>query len=182
MTRLTRSDLRGRSQTVLGLIDPAELGSTLMHEHIICDITRPKLAATGVEGDEIDICNCWQINYGQKTSALKYKLNQVDIATREIADMVEAGGRTIVELTCGGLKPKPTELADISRATGAHIVMGCGHYVHEFQDPKNHTRTVDDFAAEMIAQVLEGAWDTGIRAGMIGEIGCQAPWTELERR
>jgi phosphotriesterase-related protein len=83
MTRLSRSDLKGRSQTVLGLIDPAQLGSTLMHEHIICDITPPKLAATGVEGDEIDICNCWQINYGQKTSALKYKLNQADIATRE---------------------------------------------------------------------------------------------------
>ena len=76
MTRLARSDLKGRSQTVLGLIDPAELGSTLMHEHIICDITPPKLAATGVEGDEIDICNCWQINYGQKTSALKYKLTR----------------------------------------------------------------------------------------------------------
>ena len=34
----------------------------------------------------------------------------------------------------------------------------------------------------MIGQVLEGAWDTNIRAGIIGEIGCQAPWTELERR
>ena len=153
-----------------------------MHEHIICDITPPKLAARGVEGDEIDICNCWQINYGQKTSALKYKLNQADIATREIQEMVAAGGRTVVELTCGGLKPRPGSLADISRATGAHIVMGCGHYVHDFQDKRNHTRTVDDFAAEMVGQVLEGAWDTDIRAGMIGEIGCQAPWTELERR
>jgi len=96
--------------------------------------------------------------------------------------MVAAGGRTVVELTCGGLKPRPGSLADISRAAGAHIVMGCGHYVHDFQDKRNHTRTVDDFAAEMIGQVLEGAWDTDIRAGMIGEIGCQAPWTELERR
>ena len=60
--------------------------------------------------------------------------------------------------------------------------MGCGHYVHDFQDKRDHTRTVDDFAGEMIGQVLEGAWDTDIRAGMIGEIGCQAPWTELERR
>jgi phosphotriesterase-related protein len=30
--------------------------------------------------------------------------------------------------------------------------------------------------------VTEGAWGTDVRAGMIGEIGCQAPWTELERR
>src|SRR5262249_37560111 len=103
-------------------------------------------------------------------------------ATSEIAALVAAGGRTVVELTCGGLKPKPADLAGISRATGAHIVMGCGHYVDEFQDETNRARTVDDFAGEMIAQLLEGAWGTDIRAGIIGEIGCQAPWTELERR
>ncbi len=182
MARLDRSQLKGRAQTVLGLIDPALLGSTLMHEHIICDITPPRLAATGVEGDEIDICNCWQINYGQKTSALKYKLNQADIATREVREMVAAGGRTIVDLTCGGLKPNPRSLVDIAKASGAHIVMGCGHYVHDYQDRRNHDRTIEDFAEEMIAQVTEGAWGTDVRAGMIGEIGCQAPWTELERR
>src|SRR5262245_48388849 len=106
MARLNRSELKGSAQTVLGVIDPDELGSKLKHEHIICDITPTKLAATGVEGDEIDICNCWQINYGQKTSALKYKLDQADIATREIQEMVAAGGRTVVELTCGGLRPR----------------------------------------------------------------------------
>jgi phosphotriesterase-related protein len=61
-------------------------------------------------------------------------------------------------------------------------VDGSSRDVHDFQDKRNHTRTIDDFAAEMIGQVLEGAWDTDTRAGMIGEVGCQAPWTELERR
>jgi phosphotriesterase-related protein len=182
MARLDRTALKGRAQTVLGLLDPSELGPTLMHEHVICDITPPKLAATGVEGDEIDICNCWQINYGQKTSALKFKLNQGDIAVKELREMVAAGGRTIVELTSGGLKPDPATLADISRKSGAQLVMGCGHYVDDFQDKRNRDRSVEDFAAEMVAQVFEGAWGTNIRAGMIGEIGCQAPWTKLERR
>ena len=27
-----------------------------------------------------------------------------------------------------------------------------------------------------------GAWGTEVRAGMIGEIGCQSPWTDLEKR
>ena len=182
MSKLDRSALKGRAQTVLGLVDPDVLGPTLMHEHVICDITPPKLAATGVEGDEIDICNCWQINYGQKTSALKYKLNQRDIAIREIRAMVAAGGRTIVDLTSGGLKPDPAALAAISRDSGAHLVMGCGHYVHEYQDPGNRTRGTEDFALEMVSQVLEGAWGTDVRAGIIGEIGCQAPWTEQERK
>src|SRR6185295_18527254 len=72
--------------------------------------------------------------------------------------------------------------ARVSRNAGVQIVMGCGHYVDEYQDRTNATRSVDDFAAEMVDQVLEGAWGTAVRAGIIGEIGCQAPWTELERR
>ena len=96
--------------------------------------------------------------------------------------MVAAGGRTVVELTWGGLKPDPAALADISRTTGAHIVMGCGHYVDDYQDKRNHERDGRRLRREMIAQVLDGAWGTDVRAGIIGEIGCQAPWTELERR
>ena len=60
--------------------------------------------------------------------------------------------------------------------------MGCGYYVSDYQDPKNHNRTVDDFAAEMIGQIHDGAWGTDVCAGMIGEIGCQAPWTDTEKR
>jgi len=96
--------------------------------------------------------------------------------------MVAAGGQTIVELSSGGLRPDPAALADVSRDAGAHVVLGCGHYVEEYQDPANHGRDADDFATEMIAQVFEGIDGTGIRAGIIGEIGCQSPWTALERR
>ena len=44
----------------------------------------------------------------------------------------------------------------------------------------NRARTADSFAAEMIGQIELGAWATEVRAGMIGEIGCQAPWTAIE--
>lgn len=182
MRKLDRSKLIGRAQTVLGIVDPSELGPTLMHEHVICDITSPKNIAAGIEDIEIDICNCWKINYGQTLSALKTRLDQQDVAVQEIREMVAAGGRTIVELTSGGLKPDPVGLAEISRASGAHLVMGCGYYVHDYLHARDHGRSVEDFASEMVSQVFEGAWDTDVRAGIIGEIGCQAPWTDLERR
>ncbi|MBI1785677.1 hypothetical protein HYR69_11090, partial [Candidatus Sumerlaeota bacterium] len=66
--------------------------------------------------------------------------------------------------------------------TGVHLIMGCGYYVNDYQDARNHGRTVEDFAAEMAGQILSGAWGTDVRAGMIGEIGCTAPWTDLEKR
>ncbi|MGE3647666.1 MAG: phosphotriesterase, partial [Reyranellaceae bacterium] len=59
---------------------------------------------------------------------------------------------------------------------------GCGYYVNDYQDPRNRGRAVDDFAREIVDQVQVGAWGTEVRAGMIGEIGCQSPWTDLEKR
>jgi len=100
----------------------------------------------------------------------------------EVAAYRADGGNAIVELTIGGLTPDPLGLADVSRRTGVHVVMGCGHYVHAFQYAANATRSVEDFAAEMVAAVRSGAWGTEIRAGLIGEIGCSDQWTELEQR
>ena len=96
--------------------------------------------------------------------------------------MKHDGGDAIVELTCGGLSPDPAGLKRIAAGTGVHLIMGCGHYVNDYQDPRNHGRTVEDFAGEMIGQILHGAWGTEVRAGMIGEIGCSAPWTATEKR
>lgn len=87
-----------------------------------------------------------------------------------------------MELTVGGLEPDPVGLRKIAEATDTHIVMGCGHYVDEYQAEKNRERTVEDFAQEIIGDITVGAWGTDVRAGIIGEIGCQAPWTDLEQR
>lgn len=174
---------KGRIQTVLGLIDPHDLGPALMHEHLLIDLVPPKLAEDADHDQTgIDLCNCWKINYGQVPSLKNYRLDQKDVAVEELLEMRAAGGSAIVDLTTGGLKPDPQGLAQISREAGVHVVMGCGHYVHEYQDAANANRSIDDFASEMIDQITEGAWGTQVRAGIIGEIGCQSPWTEQEKR
>lgn len=182
MPRLSRSDLTGKAQTVLGLLDPAKLGKTLMHEHLIWDIRPPALAAAMDQGPAISLCNCWQMTYGRVKVPRNLVSRSTDLAISEVQEMVAVGGETIVELSSGGLKPEPVELAKVAKATGANVIMGCGHYVEDYQDAANHDRSADEFAAEMIDQIFEGAWESDVRAGMIGEIGCQSPWTDLERR
>jgi phosphotriesterase-related protein len=181
---MTRDDLRGKIQTVLGPIAPEALGRTLMHEHVLCDIRPPSTRGDNDLGPEITLENVWQINHGHgiKRAGRKYMLDLEDIATREVRMMKHEGGDAIVELTCGGLSPDPKGLQRIAAGTGVHLIMGCGYYVNDYQDPRNHGRTADDFAAEMIGQILDGAWGTDIRAGMIGEIGCTSPWTDTEKR
>ncbi len=180
--RLTREALRGRAQTVLGLVDPATLGPTLMHEHLIWDIRTPAMRADPDQGPEITLCNCFAFNYGRKRKVptnLRFRCEET--AEAELRQLHAAGGRSMVELTCGGLDPDPAALARLAAASGLNIVMGCGHYVEEYQDKANADRSAEDFAREIIEQVQLGAWGTDIRAGIIGEIGCQAPWTAQER-
>jgi phosphotriesterase-related protein len=180
---MSREALRGKAQTVLGLVDPASLGPTLMHEHLLWDIRPPKLRADPDQGPEITLCNCYAINYGRKAKVPgNLRLLCEATATEELRLMAQEGGRTVVELSSGGLDPRPNGLVALARDAGVNVVMGCGHYVHEYQPLANHGRTVESFAAEMVDQIELGAWNTDIRAGIIGEIGCQAPWTELEKR
>ncbi len=180
--RLTRDDLRGKAQTVRGLVDPEVLGATLMHEHLLWDIRTPAMRADPNQGPELCLCNYFACNYGTRKSPGNLVFVDSDLATEEVGRMRRAGGRSIVELTVGGLNPDPTGLRKIAEATDTHIVMGCGHYVDDYQDPNNRERTVDDFAREMIDDLSLGAWGTDVRAGIIGEIGCQSPWTDLEKR
>jgi phosphotriesterase-related protein len=182
MSRLTREALRGRAQSVLGLVDPVTLGPTLMHEHLLLDIRPPAMRALADQGPEITLCNCFALNYGRRKAPRNLRLACEATATAELRDMTALGGRTVVELTVGGLEPRPEGLARIARESGATIIMGAGYYVDDYLEGPVRERSVEDFAREMIDQVQLGAWDSEVRAGILGEIGCQAPWTALERR
>lgn len=179
---MRREQLKGWVQTVLGLIDPDRLGRTLMHEHLLSDLRTPEARKINEPEEPITLENVWAINYGRKKHRMQYVLDMKDIAVVEMNALRLLGGDTVVELTCGGIRPDPKGLADIQLGTGVNIVMGCGYYVEEYQDPRNHERDVDDFAREIVGQVLDGAWGTDVRAGIIGEIGSQNPWTDLEKR
>ena len=86
---MSRPELKGKIQTVLGPIEPEKLGRTLMHEHVLCDIRPPGTRADNDLGPEITLENTWQINYGRglKRAGRKYMLDLEDIATREVAMM-----------------------------------------------------------------------------------------------
>ncbi len=178
-----REELRGRVQTVTGLIEPAALGQTMMHEHLLINLNPPRLRAdTPPDEPDLDPCECFAIRWGSTYATRNFRLDDRALATAEVNRFKAVGGGTLVELTVGGLQPRPGMLAEVARATGVNIVMGCGHYVEEYQDPGNANRGAEHFAREIIGQVTEGAWGTQVRAGIIGEIGCQAPWTPQERR
>ena len=170
------------AQTVTGSVASSELGWTLMHEHILCDLRDPATRDCGCAGPEITIENRFEINYFQNRNQANMLLDDTGVAERELARFGAAGGRTIVDVTVGGLRPQPEELAALAKATGILVVFGAGYYVDAYLPDGVGTMDTEGLAGSLIEQLTDGAWGTRRRAGLIGEIGCTWPLAQSERR
>src|SRR5439155_1570928 len=103
-------------------------------------------------------------------------------ALDEITLFRRAGGQTVIDPTNASLSRDPLALTRISRATGLNIVMGAGYYVAAAHPADMDTRSEDSIVREIVREVTLGVGDTGVRAGLIGEIGNTWPWTENEKK
>lgn len=177
-----RKTLKDKVQTVLGSIASEALGPTLMHEHILCDVTPPGQFDDHVKDVEISLKNTWEIRYHWHKHPGNCRLESEDVAVWELKRLQKAGCRSVVELTGQGMKRNPLGLRQVAEQTGINIIMGAGYYVEEFLGPDMKGRSVEMIAEELISSFYNGVEDTGVRCGIIGEIGCSYPWTELERQ
>lgn len=176
------SALRGTIQTVLGMVSPDLLGPTLMHEHVLCDLTPPELAAQHLPEVEIRLDNLFEIRHQWCGHAGHHVLHDRDLAAAELGRFAAAGGSALVELTCEGIAQDPEGLAEVARRTGLHIIAGSGPYVEAYLSPLQRERSIADTRAAMIRCVREGFEHSAVRAGILGEIGLSTPYTEVERR
>ena len=73
-------------------------------------------------------------------------------------------------------------MREISKRTGVNIILGCGHYYHKAHADYVKDASVELLADEMRKDILSGIGDTGIKAGIIGEIGTSATVTDDEKK
>ncbi len=142
-------------QTVLGPIDPADLGFTLPHEHT-------QIALWHIQGR----WDYWQLTRDEP------------VILAELASYRAAGGSGLVDLTLPGVGRDPAWLRGLAEASGLHLVMGCGWYRTAYYPPDAgiERRSVDDLADELVREITDGVGETGVRPGIIGEIGTDKPW------
>lgn len=182
-----QNNVEGRALTVLGPVDTESLGITLSHEHILTDVTAlftvPE-EATGrrMAYEHVSIENLYWIHthlMGNKDDLL---MNNEELAIDEVMRFKRAGGDTIIEMSCVGLGRDPLGLRRISRATGLNIIMGAGYYIGCSHPEELKEKSEDEIADEIVKDIMLGVGDTGVRAGIIGEIGCSMPLIEGERK
>ncbi|MBW2056670.1 MAG: phosphotriesterase-related protein [Deltaproteobacteria bacterium] len=176
-----------RIRTVLGDISPGELGITLMHEHLLCDLTclfepPPQVTARRLAGERVDIENLGVLHRNPFAIRDNLLLDDVELAAQEIKRFRWAGGNTVVEATCVGMGRDVAGLRRIAVETGLNIVAGCGYYVDSSHPPYLETRSVDEITAELVDEIEGGIEGTGIRPGIIGEIGTSQQITPTEEK
>jgi phosphotriesterase-related protein len=143
----------GQVMTVLGPIPAGEMGVTLPHEHLLARHQGPLV-------DTVDATT----------------------AREEIERFVRHGGRTVVDMTNVDLQRDPLALRRIAAEAQVNVVMGTGFYKDAWLPREVHDLTVEQMTATMVGEIVAGADGTGIRAGVIGELGVSRPITATEER
>ena len=157
-------------RTVLGDIEPAQLGVTYAHEHIVIDGGRPVL----MEPD--------------------FDLADVDAMVTEVGAAVELGLGAVVDAMPCDAGRSAVKLAEIARRTGVHVIAPTGLHHDRYYGPAHwsHRLDVDDLAGLFVADIDEGidANDysgpvvrrTSHRAGVIKVAGSDGGLTDRDRR
>ena len=187
MNSLGKSQISGLAQTVLGPVDPSTLGMTTTHEHIfidfVCMYTPSTEASTKHRGEEqVTMENLGWVRYDPFRNIDNLELLDEDMAIYEIALFGRAGGGTIVDATTLGIGRDPLALARVARATGVNIVMGAGYYVGIVHPEDMDERSEDEITEQIIKELTVGVGSTGVKAGIIGELGCTWPLNDNERK
>jgi len=158
-TAVSDGTATGHVQTVLGPIDPAELGWVLPHEHTAIALWHVP-----------DRWDYWELRRDET------------IIREELGAFRSAGGGTVVDLTLDGVGRDPEWLAGLARASGLHLVMGSGWYRGAYYPPEAlvDRRTVDALADVIVRDATVGVGESGIRSGIIGEIGTDKPWLSAQ--
>jgi len=167
----------GEVTTVRGPVMAAELGITLPHEHVLWDMARsmyvpsPDPVERAAAEAPLALETLWWVRERPLEHRENISLSDEEVATRELGHFRAAGGATLVDCTVRGLQPDASALARVSRASGVHIVLGTGYYVARTHPPGMAMKSAEAIADELVGDLTEGIDGTGVRAGLIGELG-----------
>jgi phosphotriesterase-related protein len=176
----------GVVQTVNGPVDQGDLGRTLAHEHVIADISALFVGPTGshtvLEDARVDRVDTALLARDPLCCRDNLILRDVALATEELGLWRSAGGGTVVDCTSIGLGRDIALLSAVAVQSDVHIVAPTGFYLWDSCAEMIGDWSVDELYEFMAQEITQGIADSGVRAGVIGEIGTSTTLHDQERR
>lgn len=162
--------------TVCGEKKIEDLDVILPHEHIFIDISNqftepvaPKEKKTAYQ--KVSLNNIGYLRRDPYLVKDNLILSEYHIAHDELMIFKECGGQSIIDVTPIGIGRDLSRLRQLMKETGVNIIAGCGFYTHDTHAADIEKKSVEDIT-EIIMNDLEIGMDhTGVRSGVIGEIG-----------
>lgn len=174
----------GIVRTVLGDIPAASLGRTLIHEHLISSLAAywtPE-AAPALASARVSLTTLSQVRLHAFSVRDNLVLDDIDGAVRELGEFRSAGGASVVDVTSLGIGRDIRATEMVARRSGVNVIAGCGYYIRPTHPRGLEDRTEVSISAELVEEITVGIAGTGIRAGVLGELGVAAyPMHPAER-
>jgi predicted metal-dependent phosphotriesterase family hydrolase len=147
-------------RTVHGDVDPADLGITYAHEHLVIDGGRPVELSPD------------------------FLLADVDRMVEEVSEAVAAGLRSVVDAMPIDAGRNVVKLAEISRRCGIHVVASTGlHHARFYPDDHWSVRATEaDLVDRFTSEVIEGIDGGPHRAGVIKIAGSEGGLSQRDER
>lgn len=154
----------GSVQTYLGAIDSADLGLTLIHEHLFVrnfELERNYPDPQWSEGEALES------------------------AVRALAALHDLGVRTVVDLTVPGLGRDVDLIAAVARRVPVHLIASTGYYTadvlpvfFQFHGPGRAVDRADPLVDFFVRDIEEGVAGTGVKAAMLKVMTDRAGFTD----
>jgi len=130
-------------QTATGPIETADLGFTLMHEHVLC------------------VDHSMRVQYPE----VFHRRTELERAIAKLTEAREAGVRTMVDVTPIDLGRDPGFIRDTAVGSGMQIIVATGFY---YQVPYRFMfRPSAELVDLFVRDITEGIGESGVRAGVI---------------
>ncbi|MFI6725331.1 phosphotriesterase [Streptomyces atratus] len=137
-------------RTVVGdLAADSVAGPALAHEHLVLDLD----------------------HRGDGAAVLDPGLHSAAVTAELAALRAEFGLSLVVELTCRGMGRDVRALARIARDARIAVVAATGWYYEPFHTPEIDGSSVEELTGTLVQEIDGGIGATGIRPGVLGEIG-----------
>ncbi|XP_054721859.1 phosphotriesterase-related protein-like [Uloborus diversus] len=188
--------MKGKIQTVLGLIEPDKLGVTLTHEHLLHDLPlevfrKPMPSSLPSElsasHSSVSMENLGWIRQYPYCFDSNNAFSDASVRSAILEEMKFfklSGGNTIVDNGSVGLRAKDQAefLRNLSAESNVNIVLGTGFYVSMSQTSSTLNMTQEQMAEKMREDILNGVDGTMVKCGVIGEVGVSWPLEPFEKR
>ena len=151
----------GKVQTVLGWVDPGDLGITLPHEQLLLDLRKLYCKPRYVPADsltnlDLRMENLWKIRQFPYSVLCNLLVESEEEVISELKLFKAAGGGTVCDVSPREVRLRPELLPQLSRETGLHIVAGTADYVDPLQSEETRQMSVRE-KADVMMQVCRYA-------------------------